>query len=230
MPEIPAIVPLTRSAADSSRRERVLMVSGILSVHLLGLWGVLQLNAVQQAMHEVAPLVVDFISLERPRPPEPPPPPPPARIAQQPAPKQLPVIAAAPSPEPAPASFVVPPPEPAPPTIQLAPAPPAPPAPPPPPPAPPRLLPSSAIAYLVPPPIEVPMASRRLRESGTVVLRVLVGVDGVARRIALHRSSGYPRLDEQAQTAMRAARFKPQTEQGAPIEWEVLAAAQYDVQ
>lgn len=209
---------------DASRRERLILVSGVVGVHLLALWGLLQLTAVQQAMREVAPLMVDFISLEKPKPPEPPPP---VKVTALPAPKPLPVITAAPSPEPAPASFVVPPPEPAPPPIQAAPAPPAPP--PPPPPAPPRMLPSSAIAYLVPPPIEVPLASRRLRESGTVILRVLVGTDGVARRISVHRSSGHARLDEQAQAAMRAARFKPQTEQGVPIEWEVLAAAQYEV-
>jgi protein TonB len=50
----------------------------------------------------------------------------------------------------------------------------------------------------VPPPIEVPLASRRLGEQGLVQLRVLVGVDGLPRQVSVQRSSGFARLDEQA--------------------------------
>jgi protein TonB len=92
------------------------------------------------------------------------------------------------------------------------------------------VLPASNIAYLVPPPIEVPLASRRLREEGIVRLRVLVGVDGLPRQVTVQRSSGFARLDEQAVSAMRRARFKPQTDQGVPIAWIVIAPLQYEIQ
>jgi protein TonB len=95
--------------------------------------------------------------------------------------------------------------------------------------APPRVLPASAIAYLVPPPIEMPLASRRLGESGTVLLRVCVGRDGAPQQITLHRTSGFERLDRQALEAMRHARFKPQTEDGQAIEWVVIAPFEYQL-
>lgn len=97
------------------------------------------------------------------------------------------------------------------------------------PPAAPRLVASTAVEYLVRPPVEVPLVSRRLGESGTVWLRVTVGRDGVPQQITVQRGSGYPRLDQQALDAMRQARFKPQTENGQAIEWIVVAPLQYDI-
>jgi protein TonB len=93
----------------------------------------------------------------------------------------------------------------------------------------PREVPSSAIAYRVAPPVAVPLASRRLRESGVVWLRVLVDRQGLPQRVSLHRSSGYARLDEQALAAMQHARFVPQTENGEAIEWMVIAPIAYEV-
>ena len=151
----------------------------------------------------------------------------------------MPVIAAAAAAAPSqtPQPLVVPPQPEAQPVVTVAPAPaepptPVPPAPAPSPPAPPqpRLLPASNIAYLVPPPIEVPLASRRLGEQGLVMLRVRVGVDGLPRQVSLQRSSGYARLDEQAMSAMKQARFEPQTDNGAPIEWIVVAPLQYEIE
>jgi protein TonB len=94
----------------------------------------------------------------------------------------------------------------------------------------PRPVPSSALRYLVAPPLAFPPASRRLGESGTVVLRVVVDVQGLPKRIALQRSSGFARLDEQALAAMRQARFAPCTERGEPIECESNAALAYDLE
>jgi len=91
------------------------------------------------------------------------------------------------------------------------------------------VLPASAVAYLVPPPIEVPLASRRLGEAGTVWLRVRVGREGLPQHVALHRSSGYERLDRQALDAMQRARFKPQVVDGEAVEWIVVAPLQYDL-
>jgi protein TonB len=225
-------------ADDLRPAERNWLIGGVAAAHLVGLWGLMQLDVVQDAVRHVAPLMVDFISVQPAKPPTPAPPPPPPPQRQpvtRAAPVPLPVIAAAPSPSPAPAAFVVPPPPDLPPvvqTVQAPPASPAPPAPPAPPPAPPqpRLLPASNIAYLVPPPIEVPLASRRLGEQGLVQLRVLVGVDGLPRQVSVQRSSGFTRLDEQAASAMKRARFKPQTDQGVPIEWIVVAPLQYEIE
>ena len=96
---------------------------------------------------------------------------------------------------------------------QAAPAAVAAPAAPPPPPAPREFL-ASAVSYLAPPLLTYPRASRELGEQGSVLLRVLVDEQGRPIEIQVAKSSGYPRLDQQAVQAMRAARFKPHVEDG----------------
>lgn len=96
---------------------------------------------------------------------------------------------------------------------QAAPAALASPAPPPPPPAP-REFQASAVSYLVPPVLTYPRVSRELGEQGSTLLRVLVDERGRPTDIQVVKSSGYPRLDQQAVQAMRAARFKPHVEDG----------------
>ncbi|MDY0071515.1 MAG: energy transducer TonB [Thauera sp.] len=64
-------------------------------------------------------------------------------------------------------------------------------------------------AYLNNPAPKYPPVSRRLREEGQVMLRVLVGVDGQPLRINLHTSSGSERLDKAAQEAVTRWRFVP---------------------
>jgi protein TonB len=59
-----------------------------------------------------------------------------------------------------------------------------------------------------------PRVSRELGEQGSVLLRVLVDERGRPTDIQVVKSSGYPRLDQQAVQAMRAARFKPHVEDG----------------
>ncbi|MFT3819375.1 MAG: energy transducer TonB [Rubrivivax sp.] len=236
-PPLPEVALLTQREADLRPAERRLLVGGVAAAHLLALWGLLQLDVVRSAMRDVAPLMVDFVALTppKPEPPAPPvPPAPPRPQPQRPPVQPPPVLSVPPAPQAAPATFVVPPPvEPVPVVEQVvAPAPvaaPAPPAPPPPPAAP-RQIPVSEVAYLVPPPIELPMASRRLNEEGTVLLRVLVGTDGQPRQVSLQRSSDHGRLDEQAMWAMKRARFKPQMENGVAIEWIVIAPLQYELQ
>lgn len=99
------------------------------------------------------------------------------------------------------------------PAAQAAPAPVAAPAQPPPPPAP-REFQASAVSYLVPPVLTYPRISRELGEQGSALLRVLVDEQGRPIEIQVAKSSGYPRLDQQALQAMRAARFKPHVEDG----------------
>lgn len=98
-------------------------------------------------------------------------------------------------------------------TTQAAPAVAAAPAPAPPPPAP-REFQASAVSYLVPPVLTYPRVSRELGEQGSALLRVLVDERGKPTDIQVLKSSGYPRLDQQAVQAMRNARFKPHVEDG----------------
>ena len=62
--------------------------------------------------------------------------------------------------------------------------------------------------------------SRRLREQGRVVLRVLVKSDGSAGSVEVKSSSGFPRLDQSAIDAVKSWRFNPATLDGKPVdEW-----------
>ncbi|MCE7902567.1 MAG: energy transducer TonB [Gammaproteobacteria bacterium PRO9] len=65
---------------------------------------------------------------------------------------------------------------------------------------------------------DYPPTSRRLGEEGSVILSVLVGVDGKVEDGKIQTSSGFPRLDEAAlKHALRAWRFNPGTEDGKPV-------------
>jgi periplasmic protein TonB len=85
----------------------------------------------------------------------------------------------------------------------------------------------TAVRYRIEPPAEVPRASRRAGEAGTVWLRVVVDSSGSPTQVRLHRSSGFARLDEQALWAMRQARFWPHAEDGRAVEVEVIAPIEY---
>lgn len=185
----------------------------VVVAHVGGAWGLMQIASVREAVAEVAPLVVDFITAPPPAPPKPPPPAP-AVVPRRLPPPPAPVMATPPLAEPAAAAMVVPPPPAEPPTPAEPPAPPAPPAPAPPPV---RTIPATAVSYLEPPAPVYPLASRRLQEQGEVLLKVEIGVDGRARQVLVSRSSGSSRLDNAALTAVRAARFKPYTENGVPL-------------
>jgi len=76
----------------------------------------------------------------------------------------------------------------------------------------PRLV--SAVEYVRAPVPKYPQASRRQREEGTVILRVLVDPSGHAARIEVHQSSGFSRLDHAAREAVEQAEFKPYVEGG----------------
>lgn len=190
------------------------LVGAVVLAHLGGAWALLQVESVRNAVAEVAPLVVDFVAPppppDEPKPPPPPPPPVVPRILPPPPP---PVIAtAAPVEQAPPAAMVVPPPEPVAPPAEPV-APPAPPAPPPVV----RSIPATAVSYLEPPAPVYPLASKRLNEQGEVLIRVEIGADGRARQVLVSRSSGHQRLDNAALAAVRAARFKPYTENGVPL-------------
>lgn len=210
----------------SSRR---LFAATVVVAHLLGLWALLQMRDVRRTVAQVAPVVVRLIAPAEPPKPAPPEPLVPPKLTPPPLVQiETPVIAIAAPPAPAQVVAVQPPPSPpAPAAVQTAPTPVVPVAPPP---AAIKQIPASAVRYLKEPRMTVPLMSKRLRESGVVHLRVVVDVRGQPREIGLARSSGFARLDEQALQDMRSARFVPQTENGQPIEWEVIAPMSYEVE
>jgi len=76
-------------------------------------------------------------------------------------------------------------------------------------PSPALLMPSSQAAYLNNPPPAYPAISRRLGEQGRVLVRVLIGVDGVPQKSEVQSSSGYDRLDRVALQTVMGWRFVP---------------------
>lgn len=205
------------------------LVLGVLAAHGALAWGLWQLDGVRQAVQTVLPLQVSWIA---PPAPTPAPQPLPAPATPRPAQRATPIIAAAATPAPTPAAAAtltpvppvseVAPPAPAAPVVATAPAAA--------PPAAPITLPSTALRYLVPPAQVYPLASRRVREQGTVVLRLVVDAQGLPQQVSLHHSSGFPRLDEQALQALRAARFAPHTVNGTAVAWTALAPLAYELE
>ena len=94
-------------------------------------------------------------------------------------------------------------------TVAAEPAAPAPTAPSPAADAPPRPASMSQVAYLRAPRPRYPGESRSAREEGLVLLQVLIDTSGHARQIRVLRSSGHPRLDRAACSAIEQALFRP---------------------
>ena len=158
----------------------------------------MQIESVREAVEDLAPIMVGMITLpaEQPTPVIEPPPPKPA--PEKPTPK--PVMIAAESA--APSAMLAPPPEPI--AVEEPPPPPAgepTPAP--------IIPPNFVAAYLDNPPPAYPQSSKRLGETGTVLLRVRVSALGRAESVELERSSGYTRLDRAAMDAVRKWKFVP---------------------
>lgn len=85
------------------------------------------------------------------------------------------------------------------------------------PPAPVRVdLPSTDADHLQNPKPPYPALSKRLGEQGTVVMRVLIGVDGTAQKAEIKQSSGYDRLDQSAFGAVMRWRYVPGKRAGVP--------------
>lgn len=59
-----------------------------------------------------------------------------------------------------------------------------------------------------------PIESRRKREQGTVILRVLVSAIGIPEKVEVEKSSGYPKLDRAALEAVKQWRFNPGSRDG----------------
>jgi len=186
-------------ARQASLARRSLRFGIILAVHMLLLWGVLELAARPETRDAVADLMVRLITpppeaKEAPA-PLPPPPPKPKRIKPPPPP---PIMTAAPEVEAPPVAFSVPPQPPPPPAAEAVP-----------PPVPVVTAARFDADYLSNPKPAYPLASRRLGEEGKVVLRVHVSADGAPMNVEIKCPSGFARLDEAAKSAVERWRFVP---------------------
>jgi periplasmic protein TonB len=241
-PPTPAIAaagnaPVARLAgatvSDLSAAQRRALVAGILVSHGLGIWALLQVEAVRDTVRQAAPIFVSLIAPADTPPsvPQPRPQPPKAQLQPKPVPRTPPVIAAPATSPPSAEAFVVPevpPPPPAPmqPTAPISStseaAPPAPQT---------RMLPDSAVQYLQPPELVYPRLSQRNGETGLVIVRAYVGsAGGAPHSVQIDRSSGHARLDQAALAAVQKARFKPYAEKGQPVEGWALVPIRFELE
>ena len=206
---------------NSSQRTAV-FIGGVVLLHVLALWA-LHTGLLQRATEWVIPMaVVSEVPPPPPSPPIKPPPPPPATpVRPSLAPTPL-ALAPLPTPQPTPAPV-------APPTLAaaapvnapvLATAPvvtvpsvvavpaPSPPA---------KVdMPTTVADYQAKSPPVYPAMSKRMGEQGRVVLRVLIGADGVPQQAEVLQSSGHGRLDRAASDAVMRWRYVPGKRGGVP--------------
>jgi len=64
---------------------------------------------------------------------------------------------------------------------------------------------------------DYPAMSMRHNESGTAVVRFVVGVDGHVESVKIQQSSGYQRLDDAALGAVRSGTCHPWKQAGVPV-------------
>lgn len=83
--------------------------------------------------------------------------------------------------------------------------------------------------YLNNPAPAYPTLSRKLREKGRVLLRVLVDINGHPSQVTFHESSGFSRLDERAAETVRRWKFVPARQGGQPVEAWVIVPIQFNL-
>ncbi len=195
------------------------IVASVVLFHVAALWA-LQTGLLRRAVEIVVPAEIIAEFIEPPQPKVEPPPP-----VRQPVPVKQPIVQKTEPlpPPPLPVAIADPTPAPNAPVGVVAPQPPAPPvaapvatAPVAPPPPPKVELPSSDADYLQNPKPAYPPISKRLGEQGKVVVRVLIGVDGIAQRAEVRQSSGFDRLDQAALSTVQRWRYVPGKRGGVP--------------
>ena len=77
-------------------------------------------------------------------------------------------------------------------------------------------LPSTDADYLNNPRPAYPPLSKRMGEQGKVVVRVLIGADGLPQKADIRTSSGFERLDQAALATVMKWRYVPGKRAGAP--------------
>jgi periplasmic protein TonB len=186
------------AAPRLSPGSRAAPLAAVATLHALVVASLLAMPGVRERIAFQAPVFVEYREMARERPPEPTPLPRP--VLHDPVPVILPIPPIALAPE-----IAIPPP-PERPTISgpvytpTAPAPPAPAS---------IEAPRFDMAYLKNPAPAYPSLSRRMKEQGRVILRVLVSAAGEAENVEVRTSSGSGRLDRAAIEAVRRWRFAP---------------------
>ncbi|QCB36693.1 TonB family protein [Sphingobium sp. PAMC28499] len=187
-----------------------LLMSGLLVGGLLSSFLALNMVTVHKQLH--APTIVSM--LEQPKPP-----PPPAKQAAEPVKETkvatpvvapVPIVQTPPNPAPIATTSVPPPP------MITVPGPPS---------SSPVVAPSPAIEsvgdlsskMIAADPPRYPNESRRKHEEGTVLLTVLVAIDGSVADISVARSSGFDRLDRAALSAVRRWKWSPTRRSGEAV-------------
>ena len=188
----------TRKASKS----RMFGIGGVIVFHVLLVWGLV--SGLARKAIEVLPAPFETQILDEQRAEEePPPPPPPPQLDIPPPPFIPPPEINIATPPPSSANTIT--------TQSVV----ATPAAPPPPKAAPVSRPPVVKANACRQP-EYPPVSERLGEAGSVVLQLLVGVDGKVTDSKVETSSGYERLDKAAQAALSRCKFEPGTVDGVP--------------
>jgi protein TonB len=188
----------TRKASKS----RMFGIGGVIVFHVLLVWGLV--SGLARKAIEVLPAPFETQILDEQRAEEePPPPPPPPQLDIPPPPFIPPPEINIATPPPSSANTIT--------TQSVV----ATPAAPPPPKAAPVSRPPVVKANACRQP-EYPPVSERLGEAGSVVLQLLVGVDGKVTDSKVESSSGYERLDKAAQAALSRCKFEPGTVDGVP--------------
>ncbi|MEO7399358.1 MAG: energy transducer TonB [Polaromonas sp.] len=207
-----AIAPLAAASRPRLSRNAVIALAVVI-LHVGFIW-VLQSGLLLRTAELIVPAEVLAQLIDPPAPQaEPAPPAPPQKttpvvqkkaVAKTRAPaaqqaQPLAITDAAPAPEVAAAAVSAAPPA----AAEAAPGPAAPAA------SPAVQLPSSNADYLQNPKPAYPALSKRLGEQGKVILRVLIGVDGTARKAEIRQSSGFERLDQAALNTVLKWRYVP---------------------
>lgn len=191
--------------------ERVTGLAVVLALHAAALYGLWQ-HRLLPSPREAMTLFVNVVAPPAPEKKYEQPRRPPAPKASKPVAKSPPRAMVAETRMVAPGDHVAPPPAPE----AVVPPPPAP-APMPLPPGPVSLSSELSLACPERPAPAYPAQSRRLGESGAVVLRVELNESGHVTLARVERSSGHPRLDEAALGTVRAWRCTPAMRNGHPV-------------
>lgn len=85
----------------------------------------------------------------------------------------------------------------------------------------------SEVDYLVRPEVSYPLASKRAKERGMVLLSVIVNTQGLVEYVNVYKSSGYRRLDECASRAVRHMRVKPYIRNGIAMAIELRIPVEF---
>lgn len=193
---------LVRSEYGASRANWPL-IGFILAAHGVLLAALIMLDVIPVSKAKPAPTIVTLINLQTPPPPKPP-------VKEvQPTEQVVPHMTA-------PVQMVQPPAAPAM-TVNVPKAPPQPPVIAPPAPSGPVTVGDLGARMIAMTPPRYPVESRRRKEQGTVLLSVLLAVDGSVLEVQLAQSSGHERLDKAALDAVRKWRWSPTIRGGEPV-------------